>query len=286
MISESAFLSGTYHRNGSHHSKILFGATLVLVISLAVVAGPWCSGYQFDRQDFSQLNQPPGWEHWFGTDELGRDVLVRCLVGGRISLQVGLIATLVSVVIGVLYGAIAGYAGGRLDALLMRTVDVLYALPFIFVVIVLFSFFGNDLWLLYAALGAISWLTMARIVRGQVLSLKTQPFVEAAVALGASPARIVFFHLVPNVLGTVLVYSTLTIPTVMLEESFLSFLGLGVRPPMASWGTLVSAGVPALAVYPWQVLFPGLLMTVTLIGLNLLGEGLRDALAVTEQKIS
>lgn len=256
----------------------VFGGLVVLLIVLAAVFGPYLSSYSYDGQDFTQLNAPPTWTHWFGTDELGRDILVRCLWGGRISLMVALVSTVVSVVIGVSYGAISGYIGGRTDELMMRFVDVLYALPFIFIVIVLLSFFGKSLYLLYFALGAISWLTMARIVRGQVLSLKHQEFVEAAISIGVSRTGIIFRHLVPNTLGPVIVYSTLTVPSVMLEESFLSFLGMGVQAPLSSWGTMVNSGIQSISVYPWQLIFPGVMMALTLVSLNFLGDGLRDAL--------
>jgi oligopeptide transport system permease protein len=228
------------------------------------------------------------WQHPMGTDDRGRDLLQRVLIGGRISLLVGVIATLVSLFIGVTYGAVAGYAGGAVDNLMMRVVDVLYALPYMLIVIVLLAFFGGrgvvggsalgQLALLFIALGAVSWLNMARIVRGQVLSLKNQDFVLAAKATGVPPSRIIFRHLVPNVLGPVIVYATLTIPSVMLQEAFLSFLGLGVQAPLASWGSLASDGIKTISIYPWQLIFPGVTMALTLFSLNFLGDGLRDAL--------
>jgi oligopeptide transport system permease protein len=200
------------------------------------------------------------------------------LHGGRISLLVGLIGTLVSLVIGVSWGAIAGYRGGRTDDVMMRVVDVLYSLPYIFLVILLLVFFSRSLVMLFVALGLVQWLTMARIVRGQVLSLKAQVFVEAARALGASDRAIIFRHIVPNTLGPVIVYTTLTVPAVILQEAFLSFLGLGVQPPAASWGTLVSDGARQLALFPWLVAFPGVALSLTLLAFNFLGDGLRDAL--------
>ena len=209
--------------------------------------------------------------------------MARVLEGGQISLMVGIISTLVSLVIGVSYGAIAGYLGGRIDNIMMRVVDVLYSLPYIILVIVLLSMFRSQtargqLILLFIALGSVSWLTMARIVRGQVLSLKHQEFVLAARATGVSTPRIIFRHIVPNTLGPVIVYATLTIPTVMLTEAFLSFLGFGVQPPLASWGSLASDGIQNIAIFPWQLIFPGLTMGLPLFSLNFLGDGLRDAL--------
>ena len=218
-----------------------------------------------------------------GTDRQGRDLLALTLQGGQISLMVGIIATLVSLVIGVSYGAISGYLGGRVDSLMMRIVDVLYAIPYLILVIVLLSMFKSQtargqVILLFVALGTVSWLTMARIVRGQVLSLKNQEFVLAARATGVSTPRIIFRHIVPNTLGPVIVYATLTIPSVMLTEAFLSFLGFGVQPPMASWGSLAAEGIQNIGIFPWQLICPGLTMAITLLSLNFLGDGLRDAL--------
>jgi oligopeptide transport system permease protein len=222
--------------------------------------------------------KPPNRLHLLGSDELGRDLLTRVLYGARISFAVGLLATLVSLTIGVTYGSVAGYAGGRLDQVMMRGVDILYGLPFMFFVIILMVLFGRNILNLFIALGAVQWLTMARIVRGQVLSLKAREFVVAAQAVGASTPRLLLRHLLPNAVGPIVVYATLTVPAVMLEEAFLSFLGLGVQPPMASWGSLTSEGAAAMDVYPWLIIFPGAALTLTLLGLNFLGDGLRDAL--------
>jgi oligopeptide transport system permease protein len=222
--------------------------------------------------------------HFLGTDELGRDLFTRILYGGRISLMVGLCATAVSLTIGVLFGAIAGFFGGRVDDIMMRFVDILYALPFTIFVILLTVIFERNIWNLFLAIGAVEWLTMSRIVRGQVLSLRKQEFVEAAIALGIPQWRIVLRHIIPNCLGPVIVYTTLTIPVVMLLEAFLSFLGLGVQPPMSSWGLLIRDGSKVLEEYYWLMLFPGMVLALTLFSLNFLGDGLRDALDVRVSK--
>jgi oligopeptide transport system permease protein len=276
----------------------VLGMAVVSVVVAASLAGPpiivATTGYTYDfipsdprlLTSLPPFRAPDGsfsWAHPMGTDNAGRDMLARVLLGGRISLMVGIISTLVSLVIGISYGATAGYLGGRIDDAMMRIVDVLYALPYMMIVIVLLAFFGSQsplgqLFLLFAALGAVSWLTMARIVRGQVISLKNQEFVLAARATGVANWRIVARHLVPNTLGPVIVYATLTIPSVMLLEAFLSFLGLGVQAPLASWGSLAADGIQNIAIFPWQLLCPGITMAVTLFSLNFLGDGLRDAL--------
>jgi len=263
------------------HRAAVAGAMSLMAIGLFCLLWPLMSPHRFDEQDLTRQLQPPSLAHPCGTDLAGRDLLVRIAHGGRISLLVGLTATLVSLVIGVSWGAVAGYAGGRVDHVMMRAVDLLYSLPFMFFVILLVTYFGRSLLLLFIALGAVQWLTMSRIVRGQVLSLKGQPFVEAAEALGASRTAILWRHLIPNLVGPVIVYATLTVPGVMLEEAFLSFLGLGVSPPATSWGLLTAEGaatITAVRTYWWLVVFPGAALSLSLFALNFLGDGLRDAL--------
>lgn len=256
----------------------VFGLGVMCLLALAAVLTPVLAPYPYDAQNLDLGAAPPSIQHPFGTDSLGRDLLTRMLYGSRISLMVGILATLVSMVIGVSYGAVSGYLGRRWDAVMMRTVDILYSLPFIFFVIILMVYFGRNIVNLFVALGCVQWLTMARIVRGQVLTLKEKEFVEAAVAVGVGTPGIVFRHLVPNVLGPIIVYATLTVPAVMLEEAFLSFLGLGVQPPNCSWGILMSEGIRQLELEPWLILFPGFFLSLTLFSLNFLGDGLRDAL--------
>jgi oligopeptide transport system permease protein len=286
----------------------VFGLVMLTFIALFVIFGPlvlyWTTGITADEIPANGdliKSFPPSRLHWMGTDEAGRDLFARVLQGGRISLMVGIISTIVSLVVGVSYGAIAGFLGGRIDNVMMRIVDMIYAIPYILIVIVLLSVFGgqntpawikylsetiggsgnqglSQIFLLFFALGLVSWLTMARVVRGQVLSLKNQEFVMAARATGVSTFGIIFRHLVPNTLGPVIVYATLTVPSVMLTEAFLSYLGLGVQAPFASWGSLAADGVKNIAIFPWQLLFPGLTMALTLFSLNFLGDGLRDAL--------
>jgi len=254
------------------------GLGVLLFLSVVSVLAPWLAPYAYDRQDLALGAVPPCREHPLGTDVLGRDLLTRLLYGGRVSLLVGVCATLVSLAIGVTYGSVSGYAGGRADAVMMRVVDILYALPFTVFVIVLMVVFGRQLLLLFLAIGAVEWLTMARIVRGQVLAVKQELFVKAARALGRPHVKILFRHIIPNVMGPVIVYTTLTIPRVMLLEAFLSFLGLGVQPPMSSWGLLIRNGTEAMEAFPWLIVFPGTVLSATLFALNFVGDGLRDVL--------
>lgn len=256
--------------------------SLVLLITIAVLAAiaPWISPYELDEIDWDNMQAPPDFAngHYFGTDNNGRDLFVRVLYGTRISLLVGLAATSVSLIIGVTYGAVAGFKGGKVDNVMMRIVDVLYALPFMFFVILLMVFFGRNIVLMFAAIGAIEWLTMARIVRGQSISLRRKEFVEAAMALGVSTRGIIARHIVPNTLGTVIIYVTLTIPQVILTESFLSFLGLGVQEPMTSLGVLISEGANQLESAWWALIFPAVTLATLLFCFNFIGDGLRDAL--------
>lgn len=260
-------------------NKLAMLGFIILILMLGVcVIGPFVSHYTYDAQDLELGAVPLNEQHWFGTDELGRDLLVRIFYGGRISFTVGFLATFVSLFIGVLWGAIAGFLGGKVDIIMMRIVDALYALPFIIFVILLMVMFGRSFILLFLAIGAVEWLTMARIVRGQVMSLRKQEFVDALLTMGISKRRIILRHLIPNTLGPIIIYATLTIPNVMLLEAFLSFLGLGIQPPMSSWGSLIASGTQVMEEYPWLVIFPGLALAVTLFSLNFLGDGLRDAL--------
>lgn len=256
----------------------VFGAIVLVVVTAIAFAAPVIAPYEYDAQNLDIGATPPSAAHWLGTDFLGRDLLTRTMYGGRISLMVGFAATAVSLLVGVLYGATSGYIGGRTDAIMMRLVDILYALPFTIFVIILMVFFGRNIILLFLAIGAVEWLTMARIVRGQVMSLKEKEFIEAAVAMGLPRRQILLKHLIPNTLGPVIVYTTLTIPNVMLLEAFLSFLGLGVQPPMSSWGLLIRDGAEQMEEYAWLLIFPSLALSLTLFSLNFLGDGLRDAL--------
>ncbi len=255
-------------------------AILLGLITLAVLLGPLLSDYSHSEMNPANASAPPSFAdgHYFGTDDLGRDLYVRTLYGGRVSLLVGIVATLVSLLIGVAWGAIAGFVGGRTDHIMMRLVDILYATPFMFFVILLMVVFGRNIVLIFVAIGAINWLDMARIVRGQTLSLKRREFVEAARVTGVPTFAIIRRHIVPNLLGVVAVYATLTVPQVILVESFLSFLGLGVQEPMTSWGALVHQGGQVMEFAPWALLFPAGFLALTLYCFNFLGDGLRDAL--------
>ena len=253
------------------------GCVFLAVMVLFSLLAPFITPYEYDAQDLSLGATLVSGKHWLGTDILGRDLLTRILYGGRVSFAVGVCATIVSVLIGVTWGAVAGWAGGKTDVVMMRVVDITYAFPFTIFVIILMVFFDRSLPLLFLAIGAVEWLTMARIVRGQVMSLRHREFIEAAIGLGLPQAKIIFRHILPNVAGPVIVYATLTIPAVMLLEAFLSFLGLGVQPPASSWGILIREGAESMEEYPWLLVYPGLLLSATLFSLNFIGDGLRDA---------
>ncbi len=260
------------------NSLALAGLFILLLLCTVSILTPWIAPYGYEEQNLLLGASAPSASHWLGTDVFGRDMLTRIMYGGRVSLTVGFIATAVALVIGVLWGAIAGFIGGRVDAVMMRLVDILYALPFMIFIVLLMVVFGRNIYLLFFAIGAVEWLTMARIVRGQVMSLRKQEFVEAAYSLGLTRWTIIRHHIIPNTLGPVIVYTTLTIPSVMLLEAFLSFLGLGIQPPQSSWGLLINYGVETMEEYPWLLIYPGLALSLTLFALNFLGDGLRDAL--------
>jgi oligopeptide transport system permease protein len=302
----SSLWRDAWRRLRKNRAAVVAGAILAAMI-VACVLVPELSAWRYDKADLKLGATPPSWQHWMGTDYFGRDLMARVFFGGRVSFAVGIVATAVSFSIGVSWGGIAGYFGGKVDAIMMRIVDALYTFPFLVLVILLMVFFANDRTILYrafkaglgvfvadpadpsyfpvfqivivfAALGAISWLTMARIVRGQVIALRGQPFVEAARSIGVGHAGLIFRHLIPNAIGPIIVYTTLTIPEVMMVEAFLSFLGLGTQEPLSSWGLLASSGADTMDLYPWQLVFPAVMLALTLICFNFLGDGLRDAL--------
>ena len=276
-MNNSSLWQDAVRRLIQNRAAMLGGFTIVVLIILAVFA-PWIAPYSYSYQNLDIGASPPSGEHLLGTDVLGRDLLSRLLYGARISLLVGFVATGVALIIGVSWGIVAGYFGGRVDSLMMIIVDVLYGLPFIIFIILLMVIFGRNIWLLFAAIGAVEWLTMARIVRAQVIGLKNQEFVQAAQVMGVSNISMFRRHILPNILGPIAVYATLTIPQVMLLEAFLSFLGLGIQPPMSSWGTQIRYGVESMEEHYWLLIYPGLTFTITLFALNFFGDGLRDAL--------
>ncbi len=254
------------------------GGGLFIGIALLCLIGPFIVPHSHETTQLAYGAQGPSWTHWFGTDELGRDILVRTLIGGRISIGVGFAATVVALLIGVVYGMIAGYYGGRVETIMMRFVDTLYALPFTIIVILLTVLLGRSILLIFLAIGAVEWLTMARIVRGQTKALRKQTFIDAAIVGGVPTRRILGRHILPNLLSPVIVFTTLTIPAVILLESVISFLGLGVQPPMSSWGILINEGAVKLDIYPWMLIFPALFFSLTIFAFNFVGDGLRDAL--------
>jgi len=269
--------SDAFDRLKKNKLAVISGIILIALIVLAIFA-PWIAPHSYSYQNLELGAVGPSSTYWLGTDTLGRDQFSRILYGARVSLLVGFVATAVALVIGVSWGIVAGFFGGKIDSTMMRIVDILYGLPFIIFIVLLMVIFGRNIWLLFLAIGAVEWLTMARIVRGQVLTIKNQEFVLSAQALGVRNLSLFFRHILPNILGTIAVYATLTIPQVMLLEAFLSFLGLGVQPPMSSWGTLIRYGVESMEEYPWMLIFPGLIFTITLFCLNFFGDGLRDAI--------
>ena len=277
MSQGSSLWSDAWRRLLANKAAVAGGIILLVLIFLAIFA-PWIAPHSYSYQNLELGAQPPSSDFLLGTDTLGRDLFSRILYGARVSLLVGCVATGVALVIGVSWGIVAGYFGGRVDSVMMRIVDVLYGLPFIIFIILLMVIFGRNIWLLFGAIGAVEWLTMARIVRGQVLTIKNQEYVLAAQAMGVTNMQMFRKHIFPNILGPIAVYATLTIPQVMLLEAFLSFLGLGIQPPMSSWGTLIRYGVESMEEYSWLLIYPGLTFTITLFALNFFGDGLRDAL--------
>ena len=258
----------------------VFSSVLITLITLLCIIGPWVLPYSFDTADWDAMSQAPTWQnmHWFGTDESGRDLLVRCLIGGRVSLMVGLLATLASVTVGIVWGATAGFIGGKTDALMMRIVDMMYAVPYLLIAILMVTLLGRAFYLVVITITVFSWMNMARVVRGQTLSLRSREFVEAARAIGVPTRRIISQHIVPNLLGIVAIYTTITVPGVILTESVLSFLGLGIQEPMTSLGVLIHDGTKVMEISPWMLLFPSAMLSVTLYCFNYIGDGLRDAL--------
>ena len=272
-------------RRFMRNKAALISLALLMLISLACVVGPWLLPHAFDSADWDAMSNSPTLKnaHFWGTDEAGRDLLVRCLIGGRISLTVGLLATLASVSLGIAWGATAGFLGGKVDALMMRIVDMMYAIPYLLIAILLVTILGREFYLVVLTITVFSWMDMARVVRGQTLSLRSMEYVEAARAMGVSTRRIIFAHIVPNLLGVVVIYTTVTVPGVILTESVLSFLGLGIQEPMTSWGVLIEDGARVMEVSPWILLFPAGLLSTTLYCFNFIGDGLRDALDPKER---
>lgn len=249
-------------------------------ISIACIAGPWLLPHEYDSADWNAMSQPPslaGW-HLFGTDESGRDLLVRSLMGGRISLLVGLLGTLSSSLVGIAWGATAGFIGGKVDAVMMRFVDMMFAIPYLLIAILMITLLGRDFYLVVLTITVFGWMDMARVVRGQALTLRSREFVEAARAIGVSTPTIIVRHIIPNLMGIVVIYTTITVPSVIIVESILSFLGLGIQEPMTSWGVLIEDGVGVMESSPWMLLFPAAMLSITLYCFNYVGDGLRDAL--------
>lgn len=260
------------------NSSMMVGLTVIVILGLMALIGPYISGYSYDEQNLNLINQAPGADHWFGTDSLGRDLFTRVWLGARISLTVGVVTSIICLVIGVAYGGLSGFLGGRTDTIMMRIIEIISSIPFILYVILLLVILGPGMSSIFIALGLSLWVQMARIVRGEMLILREQEYVLAAKTLGGGTWHILFKHLIPNCLGSIIVTVTFTIPEAIFAEAFLSFIGLGVQIPAASWGVLTSEGVGSIGIYPWQLLFPASLITITMLGFNFLGNGLRDAL--------
>lgn len=273
----SVYWSAVWERFMRHRPAMVGLVVLFLLCGFALAA-PWFSAYTYFQADLTHQNLPPSWDHWFGTDEFGRDLFVRVWYGARLSLFVGIAAALIDLCIGALWGGIAALAGGKTEEIMMRIADVLFTVPYLLVVILLMIVLGSGLIPILIAITLIGWISMARIVRGQVLQLKQQEFVLAAIALGARFPRLLFRHLLPNALGPIIVTTTLTIPAAIFTEAFLSFLGLGVQAPFASWGTMANDALPALNYYPWRLFFPAFFISITMLAFNLVGDGLRDSL--------
>ncbi len=276
---KSRSLTSDALRRLSRNKAAVVAIIVLLLLILVAFIGPYLIPFDYEEPDWAAFRMPPDMEsgHYFGTDPNGRDLLARVLYGTRVSLAVAATATIVSVVIGVLYGAISGYVGGRLDAIMMRFVDIMYALPYILFVILLMVVFGRNVYLLFAAIGALEWLTMARIVRGQTLSIKQREFIEAARASGQKPFKIILKHIIPNLVGPVVIFAALTVPEIIATESFLSYLGFGVQEPLTSLGTLIAEGTDAMESMPWLLVFPACFLVALLMSLLFIGDGLRDA---------
>jgi len=278
IVRESTTYWQDVWRRLKKHKLAMVGLLIIIILSILAIFGPMLSPYSYSDQNLANANQPPSAEHWFGTDNLGRDLFTRVLYGARISLAIGLVTSIISFGIGVTYGAVSGFFGGKIDTLMMRFVDILYGLPFLLYVILLIVIMEPGLGPIFVALGIVFWLNMARIVRGEILSLKEREFVLAAKTIGADSKRIIMRHLVPNAIGPIIITMTLVVPEAIFSEAFLSYIGLGVSAPVASWGVLASDGYDSIRAYPWQLFFPAVFISATILAFNFLGDGLRDAL--------
>jgi oligopeptide transport system permease protein len=285
LVSPPRSLWSDARRRFMRNRAALISLGVLALVGLACVIGPWVLPHAFDSADWESMSAAPSFvnSHFWGTDDAGRDLLVRCLIGGRVSLTVGLLATLSSVTLGIVWGATAGFMGGKIDAFMMRIVDMMYAIPYLLIAILLVTILGREFYLVVITITVFSWMDMARVVRGQTLSLRSMEYVEAARAIGVSTPRIIFSHIVPNLLGVVVIYTTVTVPGVILTESVLSFLGLGIQEPMTSWGVLIQDGAKTMEATPWILLFPAALLSITLYCFNFIGDGLRDALDPKER---